>query len=51
LNGLAHLGNSKFKILLEKFAKSGNLPDTPVRLSGEIHKRLGQLSAKLKIFP
>ena len=34
-NQLARLGNSKLKILLEKFAKSGNPPGTPVRLEGE----------------
>jgi hypothetical protein len=50
LNGLARLGNSKFKIRLEKFAKSGNPTGMQVRLSGEMNKGLAQLSAKLKMF-
>ncbi|MEH2194777.1 MAG: hypothetical protein V7K98_19325 [Nostoc sp.] len=49
MNGLARLGNSKFQIRLEKFARSGNPNGTPVCLSGEIHKGLAQLSAKLKM--
>jgi hypothetical protein len=49
LNGLARLGNSKFKIQLEKFARLGNPNGAPVYLSSEIRKGLAQLSAKLKM--
>ncbi|WP_230966596.1 hypothetical protein [Nostoc sp. NZL] len=35
MNGLARLDNSKLKTLLEKFAKSGNPPGTPVRLKAK----------------